>query len=189
MFNTTKKENALIHAIAKRAAEELGYEDVQGIQMDLEAAHTHDCPLNFRKLLAFPPDDFAHDVSGINKFLDRDTLKLTEFFLPRCSLPDRNTDDQALEAMESLTEALHGLREDERKIQEQASEYACLIEQLSATGIWTPAEQVELVELQPYFVRLTTSPEQVMITKWTNLGWDNQEGEPGAPATLEVLVA
>jgi len=187
MFNTTKKEDALINAIAKRAAVVLGYEDIQGTSMDLEAVHTRDCPLNFVKLLAFPPDDFAHDIAGINKFLDRATLKLTEFFLPRCSLPARGTDDRALEAMQELDQVLDGLRADE--LQKQVSEYALLISQLSATGVWTPVEQVELVELRPYFVRLTTSPEHVVIAKWTNLGWDNQESEPEAPATLEVLVA
>lgn len=189
MFNTTKKEDALIYTIAKRAAKELGDEDVQGIQMDLEAVHTHACPLNFRKLLAFPPEDFAHDILGINKHLDRNAMKLRDFFLPRCSLAARATDDKALEAMQELDQVLNGLRADELLLQKQVSEYALLISQLSATGVWTPAEQAELVELQPYFVRLTTSPEHVMIAKWTSLGWDNQEGEPGAPTTLEVLIS
>jgi hypothetical protein len=189
MFNTTKKEDALINAIAKRAAVVLGYEDIQSTTMDLEAVHVSTCLLDFRKLLAFPPADFAHDIAGINKHLNRATLKLDNLFLPRCSLPSRATDPAALEAMQELDQVLDGLRADELLLQKQVSEYALLISQLRATGVWTPAEQADLVELQPYFVRHPQTPDVVMIAKWTNLGWDNQEDEPGAPATLEVLVA
>jgi len=202
MFNTTKKEDALILEIANRASRELNCGDVVSTHMDLAAVHTHDCALDFRKLMAFDAAEFAHDIHGINLHLDREIFKLRHCFLPRCALASRATDTPALEAVQGLRQVLNGLRDDERKIQElndlsdderkiqeQVREYTLLLDQLSATGVWTPVEQAELVELRPYFVRLTSSPEHVMIVKWTDFGWGAQKGEPGEPTTLEVLVA
>ena len=37
-------------------------------------------------LLSFDNGSFGHDVFGIDKYMSRDTYKLTDCFLPRCSM-------------------------------------------------------------------------------------------------------
>ena len=39
-----------------------------------------------KNLLSFDNGSFGHDVYGINRYMSRDTYKLTDCFLPRCSL-------------------------------------------------------------------------------------------------------
>jgi|TARA_Y100000296_G_scaffold27396_1_gene32035 hypothetical protein len=39
-----------------------------------------------KNLLSFDNGSFGHDVFGIDKYMCRDTYKLTDCFLPRCSL-------------------------------------------------------------------------------------------------------
>lgn len=51
--------------------------------MDLTAAHCNGCPLKLAEFLKADPGNFAHDFFGIRRFLDRETGKLTECFLPR----------------------------------------------------------------------------------------------------------
>lgn len=58
------------------------------VMMDIEFAH-EDTPMDLQQFLQFNSANFAHDFIGIYKYLDRDTKKLTEYFLPRCSLPKR----------------------------------------------------------------------------------------------------
>lgn len=59
------------------------------LTMDLSAVHFH-TPLDLEKLADFPEFDFAHDLLGIHEHLDRNTGKLTDCFLPRCSKPRSN---------------------------------------------------------------------------------------------------
>lgn len=88
-FQTTKKDALLIHQIAMRAA--MLYQDAKirmatlDIDMDVTAVHANGCPLNLEKLFAFPDFDFMHDITGINRHLDRNTGKLMDCFLPRSS--------------------------------------------------------------------------------------------------------
>ncbi len=56
------------------------------VMMDITATHANGCPLDLDKLLAAPDFDFAHDVFGIRRHLDRTTGELRDFFLPRCSV-------------------------------------------------------------------------------------------------------
>jgi len=53
--------------------------------MDITACHCNGTPLNLPKLLGFPDASFAHDVFGINRFIDRRTGKIEDHFLPRSS--------------------------------------------------------------------------------------------------------
>lgn len=51
--------------------------------MDISACHKAD-PLNLDKLLAFDDSNFMHDVMGINRHLNRETLEMEDCFWPRC---------------------------------------------------------------------------------------------------------
>lgn len=88
-FKTTKEEAALIHQIAKRAATlyyaaKIKMETID-VDMNVTATHANGCPLNLEKLFGFPDFDFMHDITGINRHLDRNTGKLRGCFLPRSS--------------------------------------------------------------------------------------------------------
>lgn len=49
-----------------------------------------DCPIDFDRLLAAPDGDFAHDMSGLDRHMNRETCKLEGCFMPRCAFPSRN---------------------------------------------------------------------------------------------------
>lgn len=51
--------------------------------MDIDACHCNGCPLKLAELLAADDFNFAHDVFGIRKNIDRKTGKLQNCFLPR----------------------------------------------------------------------------------------------------------
>jgi len=59
------------------------------LAMDIAATHRNGCELDLDKLLNFPEFDFYHDIQGIREHIDRKTGKLRDFFLPRCSLGDK----------------------------------------------------------------------------------------------------
>lgn len=52
--------------------------------MNLVACHANGTPLDFERLARFDAFNFAHDVFGIDRHIDRDTGKLSNCFLPRC---------------------------------------------------------------------------------------------------------
>lgn len=47
------------------------------------ACHGGSCPLRLQELLDAEANDFAHDILGIRRHLDRETGKLQDCFLPR----------------------------------------------------------------------------------------------------------
>lgn len=51
--------------------------------MDITACHANGTPLRLRELLDAPEFDFAHDVLGIRRHIDRTTGQLQDCFLPR----------------------------------------------------------------------------------------------------------
>jgi len=53
------------------------------LQMDLTAVHLNGCPLNFDELAGAEGGDFIHDVSGIQRHLDRETGQLMDCWRPR----------------------------------------------------------------------------------------------------------
>lgn len=88
-FKVTRAENTIIAAIAARADEmarrqNIGY-DRMTANMDITACHANGNRLDLKKLLAADDFNFAHDVFGIARHIDRRTGKLTGFFSPRCS--------------------------------------------------------------------------------------------------------
>jgi hypothetical protein len=42
-------------------------------------------PMDFERLLNFPLADFAHDIFGIQRHMNRQTTKLEDCFVPRCA--------------------------------------------------------------------------------------------------------
>ena len=68
------------------------YESVHGkkldfmtLHMDLTACHANGCPIDWDKLNAATDTTFAHDISGIQRHINRKTGKLENCFLPRCA--------------------------------------------------------------------------------------------------------
>lgn len=86
-WDISKSDMAFIHKIVARAAKEFPgpkYKwDQTGMEMDLAACHLNGCLLRLPDLLKASKPDFAHDVWGIRRFIDRETGKLTDCFLPR----------------------------------------------------------------------------------------------------------
>lgn len=53
--------------------------------MDITAVHANGNQLDLTALLAADDSNFAHDVFGIRRHLNRDTGELEDFFTPRFS--------------------------------------------------------------------------------------------------------
>lgn len=88
-FKIDKKDFEVVSKILDRA--DRIYQEAQGqkldrmeTMMDLSACHANGCALDFQKLLDAPDLDFAHDVFGIKRHINRQTGKLENCFVPRC---------------------------------------------------------------------------------------------------------
>lgn len=85
----SKREMVVIRRIAKRGHGLLlanGVDsDLTSVEMDVAAAHAG-CPLDLKALEAADDLNFAHDICGIRRHLDRETGELRDFFVPRCAL-------------------------------------------------------------------------------------------------------
>lgn len=90
-FKTTKEEYLLISKIVKRTfamRPDLGaILDYQSLIMDITACHANGNPLRLAGLLKADDFNFAHDVFGIHRHIDRNTGELTDCFSPRFSQP------------------------------------------------------------------------------------------------------
>lgn len=87
-FKVRQDERVLIEQIAQRAEDELFAP--QGInqstvstEMDLCATIAQGVPLRLQELLDADMFNFAHDIGGIYRHIDRSTGKLGGFFWPR----------------------------------------------------------------------------------------------------------
>lgn len=85
--------------IAERAvamAAEVGVEyRKMDAMMDIDAVHSNGNPLRLQDLLDADNFNFAHDVFGIRRYLDRRTGQLTEFFVPRYSVQEEPAEPTA----------------------------------------------------------------------------------------------
>jgi hypothetical protein len=93
-FEVSKEESDLIARIAERADKELfGPHRIEqsrmDTMMDLKATIAQGCPLKLQELLDADPLNFAHDVAGIRRHIDRTTGLLGDCFLPRFTDTDR----------------------------------------------------------------------------------------------------
>lgn len=89
MTDMTRKDFETLSAIADRAL--TLYAQIPEIRdkkidvcMDIENAHDQ-IPLNLEQLLTFDEGNFAHDIFGIRRHMDRGTATLGDCFVPRCA--------------------------------------------------------------------------------------------------------
>ena len=88
-FNVPHQDALAIDAIVDRARRTNTIPTTAlTLHMDLTAVHANGTPLDLPKLLAADEFNFAHDINGITRHLDRNTGKLLHFFLPRCAKPE-----------------------------------------------------------------------------------------------------
>lgn len=84
------EEEALVWKIVRRAAKMLKKRrrklDGLSLYMDIAATRAQ-APLDLKRLYEFSDFDFAHDVFGIMRHMNRRTGKLADFFLPRAARP------------------------------------------------------------------------------------------------------
>jgi len=89
-MKTTRSEFEMIVKIAERAEamyEELGVQPPERttLLMDIEHAHA-DIPMDLLAFLMADSGNFAHDIGGIVRHMDRTTGKLGDCFVPRFAL-------------------------------------------------------------------------------------------------------
>ena len=84
-----KEAMAVIKKIAARAVHLYADQNIRveqvDILMDLSALHFGGQKLRLNDLLAADDANFAHDIGGINRHLDRETYQLNDGFSPRFS--------------------------------------------------------------------------------------------------------
>lgn len=88
-FELKHGEKGRFDAVMKRAFRELKVRDKDerlSLSMDILAAHSNGCPLDFRRLLVADGFNFLHDICGISRHICRETGQLQNFFLPRFAL-------------------------------------------------------------------------------------------------------
>ena len=87
-FDTTAEESQVIAQIVGRALPRILDRPARpALAMDITAAHANGCPLDLVGLLAADDFNFAHDIGGIQRHIDRETGRLGGHFLPRFALP------------------------------------------------------------------------------------------------------
>lgn len=83
-WKASKVDSRVIGEITHRAANMIGRNaDYMSIRMDITACHLNGCPLDLYKLLEADDFNFAHDVIGITRHINRDTGQLENCFVPR----------------------------------------------------------------------------------------------------------
>lgn len=87
-FNVSKPDRDLCHRIAERAVADLRVSRLDAL-LDVMATHANGNPLRLADLLDANAFNFAHDIYGIARHLDRTTGKLTDHFSPRYSQRER----------------------------------------------------------------------------------------------------
>lgn len=95
-FNASAGECKVIIALAKRAREMAALNSIDldhlSIAMDIEAVHCNCCPLRLVELAAADDFNFAHDVFGIRRHLNRETGLLNNHFRPRFAESDTRSE-------------------------------------------------------------------------------------------------
>lgn len=84
-FQTTASEARIILDIVRRA-EKMGFcADRLTLDMDITAVHANGNRLRLRDLLEADDLNFAHDIRGIQRHINRANGKLLDYFSPRYS--------------------------------------------------------------------------------------------------------
>lgn len=88
-FKATETDYYWISKIVERVKpcyEELDLPFIKlDFEMDMVAAHSNGCPIDFKKLYEADEFTFHHDVAGIRGSINRETGKLENNFIPRCA--------------------------------------------------------------------------------------------------------
>lgn len=87
-FTVSRNDGRLISEIADRAWAVFKKNKIRGtdrmsLEMDVTAVHANGCPLRLFDLLEADDFNFAHDIFGIDRHLDRETGQLLNCFRPR----------------------------------------------------------------------------------------------------------
>ena len=77
-----EEDSEIINNCASRAAKIFQVKDRLSLIMDIEAAHIAS-PLKLQELYDADNFNFAHDICGIQRHIDRNTGKMQNCFLPR----------------------------------------------------------------------------------------------------------
>ena len=89
-WHVSKSDQRLIQKIAYRAVDMFHAVDLQvtpaQMMMDVTAVHANGNRLKLEDLLESDQANFAHDIGGIYRNLDRETGKLQNCFVPRFSV-------------------------------------------------------------------------------------------------------
>ena len=98
-WKTSKEALEKISDLADRSQKLAKSLDVLGFNkmhwmMNLEAVHLNGCPLDLDRLATFDDFNFAHDIFGIERYLDKKTGKLRNCFVPRCAKPEPKKENQ-----------------------------------------------------------------------------------------------
>lgn len=83
----SKEEQEIVDRIVERALPLLPHRSPLDIQMDISAVHARN-PLRLADMVEADDFNFAHDIGGITRHLNRETGKLENFFLPRFTVRD-----------------------------------------------------------------------------------------------------
>lgn len=84
-FDISKKDSKILSDILQRVRNTWSDIDTIDMEMDLTATHANGMPLDFQKLYGADFGNFAHDILGIRRHLNRETGKLMNHFVPRCA--------------------------------------------------------------------------------------------------------
>lgn len=82
-FTISRTDGDLIAQIVERAYERDPSIIQLDLNMDITACHANGCELKLAELLVASFTDFAHDVYGIRRHIDRKSGQLINCFLPR----------------------------------------------------------------------------------------------------------
>lgn len=84
-WNSTKEEDVIISNIVSRFLKENQDHERLDVMMSITATHLNGNPLDLEKLLSFDDFNFYHDIIGIINNINKNTGKLQNCFLPKCS--------------------------------------------------------------------------------------------------------
>ncbi len=90
-WSVNKADQALIDRIVFRAVaqEWVPKAQAEDFEMDLIALHRNGTPLRLADFIGADDFNFAHDVVGIRRHMDRETGRLNNHFVPRFAAPRR----------------------------------------------------------------------------------------------------
>jgi len=118
------QEMRVIDAIVIRAAKLAAFYgkshnlDRAALTMDLESAHMAH-PLHLDLLLSARDSDFAHDVFGIHRHIDRETGEMKDCFMPRFAMKQTEIEAARIRAVEQERDGDMQCRIDDGKYDEE----------------------------------------------------------------------